>query len=184
MNRNALTVVVLVIVALLAIGAYTQRQTIRSMISGTVPGTDMASPTDNYANPEVSMSPSEASSGASMSSMSKAMVDLAEQNSSGQSGTATITEENGKAVVVLDLSGGSFTTPQPAHIHVGACPTPGTVKYPLTNVVDGKSSTTLAVDMKTLMSQLPLAVNVHKSAAAINTYTACGDLKASASPTP
>jgi hypothetical protein len=80
--------------------------------------------------------------------------------------------------VVLSLKGGKFMAPQPAHIHVGSCPTPGAVKYPLTNVVNGKSVTMLNVSMKELLaSSDKLAINVHKSAAEVTNYTACGDLQ-------
>lgn len=105
---------------------------------------------------------------------------LAEQNDSGQTGAATLTEEDGKVKVVLQLAGGEFDAPQPAHIHEGACPTPGAVAYPLTTVVDGASETILDVDMATLTTQMGetgLAINVHQSAEEVATYTACGDLQ-------
>ena len=101
---------------------------------------------------------------------------LSEQNKSGVSGSAVLREENGKVNVTLSLTGGPKTTPQPAHIHVGACPDVGDVKYPLTNAVDGQSQTTLNVTLDQLEGEQPLAINVHKSAAQITVYTACGDL--------
>ncbi len=177
MNRNVLTIIVLVVIALIAVGAYTQRTSLQSLFGDNLTTTmEVTSPADSTPAPQSIME--EATSGASLEE-SDIMVNLSEQNDSSQSGTATISEENGKAVVTLSLSGGNFTTPQPAHVHIGACPTPGAVKYPLTNVVSGKSSTTLAVDKKTLLSQLPLAINVHKSAAEVTVYTACGDVSSS-----
>jgi hypothetical protein len=104
-------------------------------------------------------------------------VTLNAQNTSGESGTAILTEENEKTRVVLSMSGAPKGTPQPAHIHSGACPKPGDVVYPLTNVVNGASETVLDVDMEALMQQMPLAVNVHKSASQAAVYVACGDLK-------
>lgn len=104
------------------------------------------------------------------------VIQLAEENNSGESGTATFDDVNGKVKVTLDLAGFP-ANPQPAHIHVGKCPGVGKVVYPLTNVVNGKSETTLNVSMDDLKNQLPLALNVHKSAAAINVYTACGELQ-------
>lgn len=105
-------------------------------------------------------------------------ITLNTQNNSSQAGTATLTEENGKVKVMLALSGGMYTAAQPAHIHVGSCPTPGAVKYPLTNVMNGRSETMLNVDLKTLMaSSEKLSLNVHKSAAESQIYTACGNLK-------
>lgn len=103
---------------------------------------------------------------------------LAEQNGSGQSGTATImADTDGKAVVRLDLTGGEYTAPQPAHIHVGSCPTPGAVEYPLTNVIDGRSETILSVSFDELMDATEkMALNIHESEAKPGNYTACGDL--------
>ncbi len=104
---------------------------------------------------------------------------LKEQNNLGQSGTAVLAEVNeGKVTVTLSMEGGNFTQPQPAHIHVGTCPSPGAVKYPLTNVVNGKSITELNVSLDDLLkSGDKLALNVHKSVAESNVYTACGNLK-------
>jgi hypothetical protein len=101
---------------------------------------------------------------------------LAEQNESSESGKVTLTEKDGKTMVSIMLDNGP-ATPQPAHIHTGACPTPGAVKYPLTNVVNGKSETTIDETLQDLMTQLPLAINIHKSVAESKTYVACGDIK-------
>ena len=104
-------------------------------------------------------------------------VTLAPQNKSDQSGTATISEENGKVKVMLDLTGGNFTKPQPAHFHEGTCEKPGKVVYPLKNAENGKSTTVLDVSLAKLKSQAPLVINVHKSDAEISVYTACGTFK-------
>lgn len=103
---------------------------------------------------------------------------LSEQNELGQSGEALISANGeGMAVVRLMMNGGTFSQPQPAHIHVGSCPNPGAVKYPLTNVVDGISETTLSVSYDELKSSLEkMAINVHKSATEASVYTACGDI--------
>lgn len=104
-------------------------------------------------------------------------VPLAAQNDSGESGTATLTEVNGKTTVSINLTGVVDDTPQPAHIHTGACPTPGDVLYPLTNLVAGVSETVLDATIATLRSSLPVAINVHKSADEASVYVACGDLQ-------
>ena len=103
-------------------------------------------------------------------------VSLSVQNESGEEGTAALTEADGKTTVSISLTGAPIDVEQPAHIHAGACPTPGDVVYPLTNVVNGFSETVLDVDLATLKGQLPLAVNVHKSTPEISVYVACGDL--------
>lgn len=112
----------------------------------------------------------------SSGSMNKVTVTLLGENSSGESGNATLEEVSGKVTVTLALTGFTAGVSQPAHIHVGECPGVGAVKYPLTPVVDGKSVTTLDVTMAGLKSQLPLALNVHKSAGEVKVYTACGPL--------
>jgi hypothetical protein len=131
------------------------------------------------ASPDTSMSPNPSASSALGNLPNIITVTLNQQNNSGQSGTAVIAPtKDGKVNVTLNLKGGNFTNPQPAHIHVGSCPKPGAVQYPLTNVVNGKSVTTLNVTMETLLaSSDKLALNVHKSASDLNTYTACGDVK-------
>lgn len=105
-------------------------------------------------------------------------VPLAQENKSGESGTATLKEANGQVTVTITLTGYAKDVAQPAHIHAGSCPGVGAVKYPLTSVVNGKSTTVLQVTLDQLKAQLPLAVNVHKSAKEASVYTACGPLSA------
>lgn len=104
-------------------------------------------------------------------------VALAAQNNSGESGTALLEDVNGKTKVSIRLSGASAGAQQPAHIHLGACPTPGAVKYPLSMVKNGNSETILEVSLENLLKELPLTINVHKSAAEAGAYVACGNIK-------
>mgnify|MGYP001567902291 CR=1 FL=1 len=108
--------------------------------------------------------------------MMKKTVTLAEENKSGQAGTAVLEETDGKVKVTIDLTGTKYKEAQPAHIHIGVCPGVGAVKYPLTSVVAGKSTTVLMVTMADLAAAGPLAINVHKSASEASVYTACGSL--------
>lgn len=111
------------------------------------------------------------------SAVSKTIL-LTEQNKLGQSGQAVISEgPNGNAVVTITMTGGTFPDPQPAHIHVGSCPNPGAVKYPLTNLVGGKSVTTLDASYDEVVNpKEKMAINIHKSAAESKVYTACGNV--------
>jgi hypothetical protein len=103
--------------------------------------------------------------------------DLGEQNGSGQNGTVTLEEQSdGQTTVTISLDNPSATA-EPAHIHVGSCPTPGAVKYPLTDVVNGQSITTIATTIDDLEAEGDLAVNVHKSANETSVYVSCGDLE-------
>ena len=104
------------------------------------------------------------------------IITLSEQNASGESGTATLTEENGKVKVVLNLTGAPDSVTQPAHIHVGACPNVGAVKYALTSPVNGLSETILDVTLDQLKAEQPLGLNVHKSTNEASVYVSCGDL--------
>jgi len=104
------------------------------------------------------------------------VVALSAQNSSGMNGTATLTDMDGSTLVELALSGAPAGIEQPAHIHTGSCAEIGGVVYPLTSPVNGVSETTLNVSLDAILAQLPLALNVHKSAAEANVYVACGDL--------
>ncbi len=108
------------------------------------------------------------------------MVMLTEQNKSKQAGTATLTQTGTSTVhVSLAMTGASATVAEPAHIHLGSCPTPGAVVYPLTSVVNGASETDIQTTLDGLLAQLPLSINVHKSEKEIKVYVACGDIKAS-----
>ena len=80
--------------------------------------------------------------------------------------------------VILNVQGAPAGVEQPAHIHKGACPTPGDVVYPLNSVVNGVSETVLDATVDALVGGLPLAVNVHKSQSEVNMYVACGDVVA------
>jgi hypothetical protein len=106
-------------------------------------------------------------------------VELAEQNSSGQSGTATLDpNDDGTLNVTIELTTGS-DEPQPAHIHEGSCPDVGDVVAPLDDVVDGMSTTEnveFSLDDVTSADSPGYAINVHKSAAEVDTYVACGDI--------
>jgi LPXTG-motif cell wall-anchored protein len=99
------------------------------------------------------------------------------QNSSGQSGTATLQDMgNGTTKVTVNISGGSSVA-QPAHIHEGSCakldPKP---KYPLTSLVNGTSVTIVNQPLSDLADGT-YAINVHKSAAEVSVYVSCGNIE-------
>lgn len=112
----------------------------------------------------------------SMMKKQEVTVTLGAQNASGQEGKAVLSETDGKTKVTIAIGSGAAGIAQPAHIHVGSCPAPGAVKYPLTNVVDGRSETVLDVSLATLAKELPLAINVHKSKDDAKTYVSCGNI--------
>ena len=76
----------------------------------------------------------------------------------------------------MQLGGPAPADPQPAHIHPGTCEDlDATPKYPLKDLMDGRSETTVEASLEDLQSE-EFALNVHKSAAEIQTYVACGNL--------
>lgn len=115
------------------------------------------------------------SDGGSAAGDESVTVQLSEQSGSGESGTATLTAEGDKTTVEIDVSNGT-STPQPAHIHQGSCadlnPQP---EYPLENVVDGKSTSTVAASLDDLKGKA-YAINLHMSESDLETYVSCGDI--------
>lgn len=107
---------------------------------------------------------------------SSAIITLSVQNNSGESGTALLEEIDGKVRVTISVTGQPAGSKQPAHIHRGACPTPGAVTNPLTDVQNGTSVTMLDASLADLKALLPLAINLHKSATEASAYVACGDV--------
>jgi len=101
---------------------------------------------------------------------------IAAQNGSGETGTVTLKPDGVDATTVIVKLTGGPSAAQPAHIHPGTCakldPAP---KFPLTNVVDGKSTTTVKETVAKLTAG-GFAVNVHKSTDDLKDYVACGDL--------
>jgi opacity protein-like surface antigen len=100
-------------------------------------------------------------------------------NGSGENGTATLTDVPAGLQVVVSLKGGPKDTPQPTHIHVGTC---GNInkapEYPLSNTVDGQSSTVVKGVHLSTLTGAKYAINVHKSASELGVYVSCGDIKA------
>ena len=107
-------------------------------------------------------------------------LDMAEDNNSGQAGTAVLTEDGDVLEVVLDLTVGNATAAQPAHIHTGTCADLGGILYGLRDVEMGKSTTRIEPfeGQPLRLSELletPHAINVH-SAADHTVYVSCGDI--------
>lgn len=98
---------------------------------------------------------------------------------SGESGTATLTQNGADVQVVVTLTGAPATA-QPAHIHTGTCASPGSVSHSLTNVVSGASTTKVSnTTIDQLLAQ-PFSINVHQSADNLGVYVACGNITAPA----
>lgn len=110
-------------------------------------------------------------------------VTLSALNSSGQTGTAELTDMgNGKTKVVIMTKGQAAGVSQPVHIHEGTCSNlTATPKYPLTALSNGMSETTVNAALADLTAK-PYAINVHKSSQEASVYVACGNIPAQAAP--
>ena len=100
---------------------------------------------------------------------------LGEQNSSGQSGWATLTARGSKTEVVLQVSPGALVS-ELVHIHSDTCgnDTLGPIAYRLTNIAGGVSMTTVDATMASLRTG-DLAINAHEKGNP-GLYTACGNI--------
>ncbi len=98
-------------------------------------------------------------------------ISLLPMGTTGGSGTAVLEEQNGRVTVTISVSGMQAASAQTANIYMGSCTKLGEVKYPLTAVTNGSSTTQLDVSMATLKGMGPLALSVQKST--------CGDLPTS-----
>jgi LPXTG-motif cell wall-anchored protein len=110
---------------------------------------------------------------------STATVSLSPENSSGVTGTATLTDMgNGRTQVVVRITPTSGD--HPAHIHSGNCgPTLGAVVYPLSNVQNGTSTTVVDTSLADVETG-GFAINLHESPTNIPLYVACGNIRAAA----
>src|SRR6185436_1648394 len=92
-------------------------------------------------------------------------------------GTATLTAMGNQTQVVLRVAG---TNPEMlAHIHADACPGVGAVIFPLTNPVNGASTTVIDAPLSTVLAQ-GRSINLHKSPADSGIYVGCGNLAGAA----
>lgn len=144
----------LVIILLLIVGVYllSTRTVVPGQSTQQAPETNQSSPSPLY------------------------QIALSEVNNSGESGMATFKEADGKTTVSLEVTGQPTDVTQPAHIHEGSCPNVGEIKFALNSLVNSRSETTIDISLNDLLSQLPLAINVHKSGAELSSYVACGNL--------
>ena len=103
-------------------------------------------------------------------------VQLAAQNNSGQTGTATLTSEGDKTKVVILLTRAPSGVAQPAHIHLGTCDKLDQApKWKLEAVKEGISTTLVPASLDTILKE-KVAINIHKSAEETQVYVSCGNI--------
>ena len=102
-------------------------------------------------------------------------VELAAENGSGQSGTATLTPESeNKTRIVVELSNPPAGS-QPAHVHPGPCGDLGDPIAGLMNLEGGASTTVIDMSLADLQRG-GLVVHAHKSEAEFEVSVACGEI--------
>jgi len=108
-------------------------------------------------------------------------ITLNQWKGSGISGTATLTARGDKTAVELQIEG-ERPGVHPNHIHRSTCADPEpNPTYPLKDVVlnqaddEGRSQTTVDVPLSELWDG-EFLILIHKSAEALGTYIACGDI--------
>ena len=110
------------------------------------------------------------------------LIDLKEQNSSGQSGWAMLSvnaTDSNKTDVTLKLTPSTSTaglSSESVHIHAGQCDTLGSPAHTLTPILDGMSMTTVNASLDSLRNG-DFAINSHEKDNSGN-YTTCGDIPA------
>lgn len=104
-------------------------------------------------------------------------INMGAQNNSKQDGTASVKAVSGGVLVTVSVMNEPANASEPAHIHMGTCaklnPAPWKA---LTNVVNGKSVTTVSGVTIAQLKKAHYAINVHQSAANLTHYVSCGDL--------
>jgi len=102
-----------------------------------------------------------------------------------QTGTATLTDMGSQTQVVLNIQPGPTGIEQPVHIHAGSCPGVGAVAFPLTNVVNGTSTTVVDATLDSLRTG-GYSINAHQDGtqAGLGVYVSCGAIPAAAQATP
>jgi hypothetical protein len=105
-----------------------------------------------------------------------ATIQLAEQNASGVTGTAVLTQQGNATKISLLLTGDAVTGDHIAHLHAGTCAAPGEYTYTLNPVTaEGISETVVNLSLDELLTG-GYFINVHPSEAGWDTWMVCGEL--------
>lgn len=105
-------------------------------------------------------------------------INMGAMNGSKEDGSASVSNKDGGVEVVVKLNNEPKGIQQPVHIHKGTCKNLDPVPWkPLTNVVDGTSTTMVSGVTVAELKKGTYAINAHKSTNDLKTYVSCGDLK-------
>jgi hypothetical protein len=118
-----------------------------------------------------------AGTGAHATSATSLTIKMGSLNDSDESGTAVFIQQADGLHVVMALAGAPKDIPQPANLHVGTCDKNKATQWVLSNVVNGKSETTLKGISLSDLTSGGYVINVHESANNLSYYVACGTIK-------
>ncbi|MBI3914786.1 MAG: hypothetical protein HY327_11465 [Chloroflexi bacterium] len=93
-----------------------------------------------------------------------------------RAGAALLLAAEGRTEVTLQMAMETPDIVRPVRIYAGSCPNVGEVKYPLNNIVDGKSFTSVPIPLADFL-RTSSAISVLKSSAESNVFVACGAIK-------
>ncbi|MGH2458874.1 MAG: hypothetical protein ACRDIY_08400 [Chloroflexota bacterium] len=103
-------------------------------------------------------------------------ITLSPENDSHISGTAMLLPRGKETQVLISVTDEPAGASEPAHIHTGRCgPTLGAIAYPLQNVENGRSTTTVNAPLSSIADGHH-AINVHQSAKDLQHTVACGNI--------
>ncbi len=103
-------------------------------------------------------------------------VTLSPASDSRVSGTAMLLPRGNETQVLISVTGEPAGASEPAHIHTGQCgPGLGGIAYPLHNVENGRSTSTVNVPLSSIADGHH-AINLHESASNLGRTVACGNI--------
>lgn len=127
--------------------------------------------------PSPQKSPSVKNSTQNTDSAKEFAVYLKPMGNSKQTGSASLIDKNGKVIIGISTTGEPKNVVQMANIYSGTCESLANVKYPLNNIVNGSSQTTLETTLLNLQNSGQLAININKTQGDNKSSVSCANLE-------
>ena len=113
-------------------------------------------------------------------------VHFSPQNDSHEAGTAVLTAANNATRITITINNEPHEAIQPANVHAGNCAFVEQIRYPLTNVRNGHSTTIVPISLHELTST-PNVIVIQDSPASLHAakdykYVSCAPITISAQP--
>lgn len=101
-----------------------------------------------------------------------------------QTGSASLTEKNGRVTIGISTTGEPKNVVQFANIYSGTCESLGNIKFPLANIINGSSQTDLETTIVNLQNSGPLALNINRTQGDNKNSVSCANLEFNNSTSP